>query len=62
VLQPVPPRSYSTLVANAAALSWKNLAAPEPGPGFAGAVVVRPLAEPAPPMIAEPDLFSLLEG
>jgi len=59
-------------LANAAALSWKNLTAPEAGPGFAGAVVrpaveavVQRVVEPARPAAApaydETDLLSLLE-
>ena len=60
-------------LANAAALSWKNLTAPEAGPGFAGAVVrpaveavVQRVVEPARPAAApaydETDLLSLLES
>jgi ribonuclease HI len=50
-------------LANAAALSWKGLAAPDPGPGFPGAVI-RPVEAPLapPPVVEEPDLFALLDG
>ena len=59
-------------LANAAALSWKNLTAPEAGPGFAGAVVrpaveavvqrvVEPARAAAAPAYDETDLLSLLE-
>lgn len=61
-----PLNEEADRLANAAALSWKNLTEPEPGPGFAGAIVVRPEPAPTPPTVVppvvEPDLFSLLEG
>jgi ribonuclease HI len=44
-------------LANSAAASWKNRTAPDPGPGFAGAVVSHPDAPPA-QQLDEPDLFS----
>jgi ribonuclease HI len=47
-------------LANAAALSWRDGVAPEPGPGFAGASVSHPDARPG-QVIDEPDLFSLAE-
>ena len=44
-------------LANSAAASWKNRTAPDPGPGFAGAVVDPPDAARA-QQLEEPDLFS----
>ena len=47
-------------LANAAAASWKDKTAPNPGPGFAGSVVRHPESRPG-QTIDEPDLFSDLE-
>jgi ribonuclease HI len=47
-------------LANAAALSWKDGVAPEPGPGFPGANVSHPDARPG-QVVEEPDLFSAME-
>jgi len=44
-------------LANAAAFSWKNGSAPDPGPGFAGAVTHPVVAAPS-IALPEPDLFS----
>ncbi len=44
-------------LANAAAVSWKARTAPDPGPGFAGAVVRHPDARPG-QTLEEPGLFS----
>ena len=48
-------------LANTAAVSWRDGTAPEPGPGFAGAVVLHPDARPG-QVLDEPDLFSELES
>jgi ribonuclease HI len=45
-------------LANGAAACWKEHTAPDPGPGFAGAVVHHPDAAAA-PGLDEPDLFTL---
>ena len=47
-------------LANAAALAWRDGAAPDPGPGFAGATVSHPDARPG-QTVDEPDLFSFAE-
>jgi ribonuclease HI len=47
-------------LANAAALSWREGKAPDPGPGFAGAGVAHPDARPG-QVVEEPDLFSFAE-
>jgi ribonuclease HI len=47
-------------LANAAAVSWKGRATPDPGPGFAGAVVRHPDSRPG-QTVDEPDLFSDLD-
>jgi ribonuclease HI len=44
-------------LANSAAAAWKANTPPEPGPGFAGAVVLHPEARPG-QVLDEPDLFS----
>jgi ribonuclease HI len=44
-------------LANAAALAWRDGAAPDPGPGIAGATVAHPDARPG-QVVEEPDLFS----
>ena len=44
-------------LANAAAAAWKDRAAPDPGPGFAGSAVRHPEARPG-QVFDEPDLFS----
>ena len=46
-------------LANGAAASWKNGAAPDPGPGFPGAAVAAPGRAPG-QVVDEPDLFSHL--
>ena len=46
-------------LANAAAASWKERTAPDPGPGFAGSVVRHPESRPG-QSVDEPDLFSHL--
>jgi ribonuclease HI len=44
-------------LATAAAAAWKDRAAPDPGPGFAGSPVRHPEARPG-QVVEEPDLFS----
>lgn len=48
-------------LANAAAVSWKDGTAPDPGPGFAGSEVRHPESRPG-QVVEEPDLFSALEA
>ena len=48
------------VLANAAALSWRDGVAPEGGPGFPGARVSHPDARPG-QVIEEPDLFSFAD-
>ncbi|WP_415629902.1 ribonuclease H family protein [Nocardioides dubius] len=57
-----PLNEAADSLANAAALSWKSGTAPEPGPGFAGAKVDHPDAEPKQAEAEEPDLFSMLDS
>jgi ribonuclease HI len=48
-------------LANGAAASWKDGAAPDPGPGLPGSVVQHPEARPG-QVVDEPDLFSDLDA
>jgi ribonuclease HI len=48
------------VLANAAALSWRDGVAPDPGPGFPGASVSHPDARPG-QVVDEPDLFSFAD-
>ena len=52
-----PLNEAADRLANAAAASWKQGAAPHPGPGFDGAVTDHPVARPA-PVYDDADLFS----
>jgi ribonuclease HI len=54
-----PLNEAADRLANGAAASWKTSVAPVPGPGFPGAVVRHPEAQPV-PVLDEPDLFSAL--
>jgi ribonuclease HI len=58
-----PLNEAADRLANAAAAAWKAGAAPEPGPGFAGAVVrpVEPAGVVVRPTYDDADLFSMLE-
>ena len=56
-----PLNEAADRLANAAAASWKAHTAPDPGPGFAGAVVQRSDRLP-PQRFDEPDLFSSWGG
>ncbi len=53
-----PLNEEADRLANGAATSWRNHAAPAPGPGFAGAAARPSAAAPTSPLDAEPDLFS----
>ena len=55
-----PLNEAADRLANGAAASWKNKVAPEPGPGFAGAVTHHPETGPAAPVYDDADLFSEL--
>ncbi len=56
-----PLNEEADRLANAAATAWKSGAAPDPGPGFAGAQVAHPAAMPG-QIDEEPDLFADLES
>ena len=52
-----PLNEAADRLANAAAGSWKGRVAPEPGPGFAGAVTRHPEPRPAAPVWEDAELF-----
>jgi len=54
-----PLNEAADVLANGAASSWKEGVAPEPGPGFEGAVTCHPEPQPR-PVYDDADLFSSL--
>lgn len=53
-----PLNEAADRLANGAAASWKSGAAPDPGPGFAGAVTSHPEPPGSAPVYDDADLFS----